>query len=52
MCYNFLDTKMGVAGLKIIIFMGCLYHVKKIGLEAQALLLLATRQDIKPPVSM
>jgi hypothetical protein len=32
---------MGIARLKIFIFMGCLYHVKKIGLEAQALLLLA-----------
>jgi hypothetical protein len=32
---------MGVARLKIFIFMGCLYHVKKIGLEAQALFLLA-----------
>lgn len=32
---------MGIARLKFLIFMGCLYHVKKIGLEAQALLLLA-----------
>ena len=39
MCYNFFDTKMGIARLKIFIFMGCLYHVKKIGLEAHALLL-------------
>jgi hypothetical protein len=43
MYYNFLDAKMGVARLKTIIFMGCLDHVKKIGLEAQALLLLETR---------
>ena len=34
MCYNFFDTKVGIARLKIIIFMGYLYHVKKIGLEA------------------
>ena len=28
MCYNFCDTKMGIARLKIFILMGSLYHVK------------------------
>jgi hypothetical protein len=41
MCYKIFDSKIGIARLKIFILMGCVYHIKKIGLEAQALLLLA-----------
>jgi hypothetical protein len=37
---------MGIARLKIWIFIECLFHVQKIDQEAQALLL-ATRQGIK-----